>query len=110
MEKTPAEYCDELMAILGTDREAIRAAAWNSASGAARMIAVRCAHMPKEKAGQALKEFDAMERGLINLHVARLIHDLERVHKAMNGGAMPRDEGGAGRLNQANGIAAPGIY
>ena len=94
---------DQALALLDTDKEAIRAAHWNNRSTAARRVAVMCANMPKERADCALKEFNAMERGTICINVRRLIKQLETIALSMQGGAMP-DKTGGDRTHQVNGI------
>ena len=82
--------------ILGfKDREAVRAAHWMRLPLSARRVAVMSANLPKERADDALEKFTAFERGQINLAVIRLMRELEKVKKAMQGGEMP---------------AAPGVY
>jgi hypothetical protein len=71
------------------DAEAVRAAYWMRAPIAARMVAVMSARLPRERAGDALNTFDAMERGLIWLALDKLQGELAIVQKCMNGGRMP---------------------
>ncbi len=98
---------DEALALLHTDKEALRAANWNRRSQAARHIAVAAARLPKERAGDALKQFNALERGQICLAVRRLMKELEIITLAMQGGAFP-DTTGGDRTHQFDGIASIG--
>ncbi|AMP14880.1 hypothetical protein [Collimonas pratensis] len=95
---------EQALSLLKTDREAIRSAHWNTRSLAARRIAVMSASMPKERADEALKNFNALERGMICIKVRQLIKQLEEVAIAMQGGVMPDNTEGE-RFHQANGIA-----
>jgi hypothetical protein len=98
---------DSALSLLKTDREAIRAAHWNSLPMAVRRIAVMSANMPKERANDPLKNFNALERGRIALCVRRLSQKMEVAFKAMQGGELP-DTTGGDRQHQANGITAVG--
>lgn len=77
---------DQAYSLLKTDREAVRAAHWNRLPISVRRVAVMCANLPKERADDTLNKFTALERGVINLKVQRLVRDLEIVTKAMQGG------------------------
>jgi hypothetical protein len=75
------------------DAEAVRAAYWLRAPLAARMVAVMSARLPRERAGDALHTFDAMERGLIWCALDKLVGELGLIQKCMNGGRMPANTG-----------------
>lgn len=75
------------------DAEAVRAAFWLRAPLAARMVAVMSARLSRERAGDALNTFDAMERGLIWCALQKLVGELGLVQKCMNGGRMPAPKG-----------------
>jgi hypothetical protein len=75
------------------DAEAVRAAYWLRAPLAARMVAVMSSRLPKERAGDALNSFDAMERGLIWCALQKLVGELGLIQKCMNGGRMPANKG-----------------
>lgn len=75
------------------DAEAVRAAYWLKAPLPARMVAVMSARLPKERAGDALNKFDAMERGLIWIALEKLVGQLGIVQKCMQGGRMPSPAG-----------------
>lgn len=77
------------MIVTPADAEAVRAAYWMRVPLAARMVAVMSARMPKERAGEALHRFDALERGRIWVELEKLIGNLTVVQKCMNGGRMP---------------------
>jgi hypothetical protein len=77
---------DQAYSLLKTDREAVRAAHWNRLPMAVRRVAVMSANLPKERADDTLNKFTALERGIINIKVQRLIRDLEILTKAMQGG------------------------
>lgn len=85
---------DRALALLKTDREAVRAAHWNRLPIAVRRVAVMCANMPKERAEDTLNKFDALERGRINIAVRRLMNNLEVIGKCMQAGklAAPNEE------------------
>ncbi|MEH6434231.1 hypothetical protein [Massilia sp. DD77] len=90
-EEVRQERVQALRAIVArpVDVEAMRAAFWLRAPLAARMVAVMSAKLPKERAGDTLNKFDALERGLIWVALERLMADLAQVQKCMQGGAMP---------------------
>lgn len=69
-----------------TDAEAMRAAVWLRAPIGARMVAVLSAKLPKERAGDALNTFDALERGLVYVSLEKLVRELGLIQKCMNGG------------------------
>lgn len=68
------------------DAEAVRAAYWMRAPLAARMVAVMAARLPKERAGDALHTFSALERGKVWFALDKLAGELSIVQKCMNGG------------------------
>ena len=80
---------DAALALLKTDREAVRAAHWNRLPIPVRRVAVMSANLPKERADDTLNKFTALERGRINICVQRLIKQLEEIGRAMQGGSMP---------------------
>lgn len=90
-EETRQERIQALRAIVArpVDVEAMRAAFWLRAPMGARMVAVMSAGLPKARASDALKTFDAFERGLIWIALEKLLADLAQVQKCMQGGAMP---------------------
>lgn len=98
---------EQALALLNTDREAIRAANWNRRNTGPRRIAMLAAGLPKERAEDALKTFNAFERGQVNLAVRRLIKELEIIALAMQGGECP-DASGGDRGHQIDGIASIG--
>ena len=75
------------------DAEAVRAAFWLRASLGVRTVAVMSAKLPKERAGDALNTFDAMERGLMWRAIDKLMGELSLVQRCMNGGRMPANNG-----------------
>lgn len=77
------------LALLKTDREAVRAAHWSGLSIAVRRIAVMSANLPKERADDALSKFNAFERGRINLCIERLKREMEIIAKCMQAGDIP---------------------
>jgi hypothetical protein len=89
------ERCQAVLDLIvrPADAEAVRAAHWMRAPLAARMVAVMSARLPRERAGDALNTFDAMERGLIWLALDKLTAELSIVQKCMNGGHMPAPKG-----------------
>lgn len=89
------ERCQAVLNLIikPADAEAVRAAHWLRAPLAARMVAVMSARLPRERAGDALNTFDAMERGLIWMALDKLAGELAIVQKCMNGGHMPAPKG-----------------
>lgn len=83
---------DQCYSLLKTDKEAVQAAHWAGLPMGVRRVAVMSANLPKERAGDTLNKFDALERGRINVCVQRLLKSLELVSKCMQGGAMPATE------------------
>ena len=77
------------------DAEAVRAHYWSKTRLAARRVAVMAGLMPKERADDPLKNFNAFERGRIHLEIEKLIGDLRQVQKCMNGGRVPSSNGDA---------------
>jgi hypothetical protein len=71
------------------DAEAVRAAYWLRAPLAVRMVALMSAKLSKDRAGDALNTFDALERGLMWNAIDKLTGQLSIVQKCMNGGRMP---------------------
>jgi hypothetical protein len=76
------------------DAEAVRAAYWMRAPLAARMVAVMAARLPRERAGDALHTFNAMERGQVWCALDKLAGELAIVQKCMNGGNSTPPNGG----------------
>ena len=86
------------------DAEAVRAAYWLRAPLAARMVAVMSAKLPRDRAGDALNTFGAMERGMIWCALDRLAGELAIVQKCMNGGnSTPPGAGETDRQERMNG-------
>jgi hypothetical protein len=96
-EETRQERIMALRAIVArpADVEAMRAAFWLRAPRGARMVAVISAGLPKERAEDALKTFNAFDRGLIWIALEKLLADLTQVQKCMHGGEMPATNGRA---------------
>lgn len=80
---------DACLALLKTDREAVRAAYWNRLPLAVRRVAVMSANLPKERAEDTLNKFTALERGRVNISVQRLIKDLQDIGRCMQCGDIP---------------------
>jgi hypothetical protein len=88
------ERCDAALALLKegvslADIEAVRAHYWRASSIPARRVAMMAANLPKERADDALAKFDGLERGRVHLAIDRLIGQLEKIKKCMNGGHTP---------------------
>jgi hypothetical protein len=74
------------LCVRAKDAEAVRAAYWLRAPLGARMVAVMSAGLPKARASDALKTFNALERGQVWVALAKLVADLGMIQKCMNGG------------------------
>lgn len=83
---------DQCYSIIGTDREAVKAAHWARLPIGVKRIAVMSANLPKERADDTLNKFNSVERGRINVCVARLMRDMTVITKCMQGGKLPATE------------------
>ena len=70
------------------DVETVRAGVWANASPAVRHICVRSIDLPKARAEDALRKFNAFERGRMWMEIDRLVRELEYVKRALNGGGI----------------------
>lgn len=91
------ERCAAVLAgiVKPADAEAVRAAYWMRLPLAARMVAVMSARLKKERAHDALRTFNAFERGSMWCSIEKLQAQLAMAQKCCNGGAMPTTPAGA---------------
>lgn len=82
-----------------SDMEAVRAAFWTGASLPAKKVALMAARLQKERAGDTLNKFDALERGLTFIAIEKLIKDLEVIKRCMCGGEMPATKPAFGQIH-----------
>lgn len=95
---------EQALALLHTDREAVRAAHWNRLDERTRMMICHMAGLPAKKGKGALRDLDAIERGRIHLEVRGMLRSLEIMLRCAQGGAMPS---GPLANHSFDGIAAP---
>lgn len=88
------------------DIEAVRARFWKDAPLPARMVAVMSVGLKKERAGDNLNTFNALERGRIHVALQRLTLQLTQIQRCMSGGAMPPGRA-AGVMDHTAGLADP---
>ncbi len=90
------ERCAAVLAgiVKPADAEAVRAAYWMRLPLAARMVAVMSARLKKERANDALRTFNAFERGIMWVAIEKLQAQLAMAQKCCNGGAMPATPAG----------------
>jgi hypothetical protein len=98
---------DQALALLNTDKEAVRAAHWNRLDEKTRMMVCHMAGIDVKKGKGALRDLDAMERGRIHCEVRRMLRGLEIMLKCAQGGAMPSAAGSLAG-HSLDGIAAIG--
>jgi hypothetical protein len=84
---------DQALALLKTDKEAVRAAHWNRLDERTRVMICHMAGVGKDKGKGALRDMDALERGKVNRTAARLIRDMEILMRCAQGGDMPKPWG-----------------
>ncbi|EIJ47597.1 hypothetical protein GWL_18380 [Herbaspirillum sp. GW103] len=75
--------------LLKTDREAVRAAHWNSLPEQTRKYICHMAGIGAERGALPLRELDAFQRGKVNRTADRLIRELETLMRCMQGGSIP---------------------
>jgi hypothetical protein len=98
---------DQALALLKTDKEAVRAAHWNRLDEKTRMAVCHLAGLDAKKGKGALRDLDALERGKVHCEVRRLLKALDTMLRCAQGGAMPVSAGAlAGHA--FDGIAAAG--
>lgn len=91
------ERCAAVLAgiVKPADAEAVRAAYWMRLPLPVRMVAVMAGKMKKERAHDALRTFNAFERGTMWCAIEKLQGNLLVAQKCCNGGAMPSPTAGA---------------
>ena len=72
--------------VTAADAEAVRSLYWTKTPLAARRVACMAGNLHRDRANDALKKFDALDRGIVHLALDRLIHDLQNLQRCMNGG------------------------
>lgn len=82
--------------------EARRAATWMAAAPAARKVALMAANISPARYADALRTFDAFERGQVWLALRKLTKEFDAIRRAMTGGEI-KSHACAGHA--ANGIA-----
>ena len=82
--------------------EARRAAVWAAAMPAARKVALMSANLNPARHADALRTFNALERGLVWVALGKLTAECNAIRTAMTGGSMPSR---AGARHESNGIA-----
>lgn len=73
-------------AIRAVDAEAVRAIFWSRASISARIVAIRAADFPIERANSGLMSFDTAERDIVWNALQNLLCELTAIQKCMCGG------------------------
>ncbi|AMP00171.1 hypothetical protein CAter10_2525 [Collimonas arenae] len=81
---------DQALALLKTDKEAVRAAHWNRLDERTRKMICHMAGIGADKGAGSLRNMDALERGKVNRAAARLIRDMEVLMRCAQGGDMPK--------------------
>lgn len=85
---------DTCREILGTDKEAIRAAFWNSRKTGTRKVALMFAGLDLTRAEDALSRFSGPERVKIRDAARYIAQQMEIISKCMAGGEWPDSTGG----------------
>ena len=85
--------------------EARRAALWMAAAPAARKVALMAANISPKRQADALRTFDAFERGRVWVALSKLSKEFTVIQRAMTGGEV-KSHAGAG--HEANGITEIG--
>ncbi len=85
--------------------EARRAAVWAAAMPAARKVALMSANLNSDRHADALRTFNALERGLVWVALGKLTAQCNAIRSAMTGGDMPSR---AGASHELNGITSIG--
>lgn len=85
--------------------EARRAALWMAAAPAARKVALMAANISPARQSDALRTFDAFERGRVWVALSKLSKEFAAIQRAMTGGEV-KSHAGAG--HEANGITEIG--
>jgi hypothetical protein len=75
------------------DAEAVRAAFWMRASAGVRTVMLMAAGLDKSRNIDALKTFNAFERGKIWIAIEKFSGELDTIKKCMHGGPMPTPSG-----------------
>lgn len=86
------------------DIEAVRAKFWKDAPLPARMVACMAAGLKKERAGDNLNTFNALERGQVHVALQKLTLQLTQIQRCMAGGKMPAGRA-AGVMDHTAGLA-----
>lgn len=82
--------------------EARRAATWMAVASAARKVALMAANINPARHADALRTFDAFERGRVWIALSKLVKECDAIKRAMTGGEV-KSRASAG--HEANGIA-----
>lgn len=69
--------------IRAVDAEAVRTIYWSRASISARIVAVKAANFPVERANSGLMSFDASERDIVWSALQNLLSELTIIQKCM---------------------------
>lgn len=85
--------------------EARRAALWMAAAPAARKVALMAANISPARQSDALRTFDAFERGRVWVALSKLSKEFAVIQRAMTGGEVKSH---AGADHEANGITGIG--
>jgi hypothetical protein len=80
---------DQALALLKTDKEAVRAAHWNRLPENVKKMVCKLAGIDPQKGCGALRNLNALERGKINRAAQRLIQNMEVLVRCAQGGEMP---------------------
>ncbi|MBV8635553.1 MAG: hypothetical protein JO002_13755 [Burkholderiaceae bacterium] len=86
---------EQSLFLLKTDREAVRAAHWNSLPEQTRKYICHMAEIGADKGALPLRDLNAFDRGRVNRTAQRLMRELETLIRCAQGGDIPVAVGGA---------------